>query len=66
MALNTEKVYSPVKDDNIKKDILSSKMWEKCEHPADIKNIDISGWWEYTIKFDGLEPVQCTKIKKIK
>lgn len=66
MALKTERVYSPIKDDNIKKDIQSSKIWEKCEHQENIKDIDISGWLEYTIKFDGLEPIQCTKIKKMK
>jgi len=66
MALKTEKVYSQIEDKNIKIDVLDSIIWKNCEHPDDVDKNTLSGWFEYTIKFDGVTPVQCTKVKKIK
>lgn len=66
MALKAEKVYSSIKDDNIKNELMDSPIWKKCEHPDDIKEKDISGWYEYTVKFEGLTPIQVTKVKKCK
>ena len=63
--MKTEKVYSPIHDKNIQSHIKTSEVWTKCEHSQAISKIDTTGWYEYTIKFEGLEPIQCTKIKKI-
>lgn len=65
MALKTEKVYSPIKDDGIKNNLMNSEIWNKCEHPDDVKDMDTSGWYEYSFKFDGLTAVQCTNVKKM-
>ena len=66
MKLKAEKVYSPLKDDNIKNDLMNSPIWKRCEHPDNIDDIDLTGWFEYTIKFDGVTPVQVSKVKKCK
>jgi len=60
--LETVKVYSPIWDPNIRKELVHSPIWAECYHedenrPAKIVNI-------YYIKFDGLKPVQVVKIIK--
>ena len=66
MALTTETVYSKVEDKNIKTNVQKSKIWANCEHPDDVEDKDLTGWFQYQFKFDGLVPIQCIKIKKIK
>ena len=61
----TEKIYSKVYDKDIKKHLSESPIWKACEHSEDIHNMNVNGWYEYAIKFDGLMPIQCTNIKKI-
>lgn len=59
----TEKVYSPIFDKNIRKDIANSPIWNKAFKVDEIvSNIGIT---EYTIKFDGLKPVQVTNLRKL-
>lgn len=57
-----EQVYSNIWDENIKKDVNNSPIWQECfkneDKPRDVK-------YKYTIKFDGLVPVQVTKIQKL-
>lgn len=63
--MKTEKIYSKIHDKSIQSHIATSKIWKACEHSDDIHKKDVTGWYEYTIKFDGLTPIQCTKIKQI-
>lgn len=63
--MKAEKVYSKIYDKNIQDHIETSPIWKQCEHPDDINKINVNGWWEYAIKFDGTKPVQCTDIKRI-
>ena len=66
MALITETIYSKIEDKDIQKDVVNSQIWKNCEHPLDVENKNLKGWFEYKIKFDGTTPVQCIKIKKLK
>ena len=62
------KVYSTIEDKNIKKNLNNSPIWKKAIHADDLGNVvdkyDII--WEYEIIFDGLKPIQVTKITKYK
>ena len=62
--MTTEKVYSPIFDRNIKKDISNSPIWKDCYHEDDELPISKTLWC-YTIKFDGLVPVQVTNVEKL-
>ena len=62
------KVVSPVKDEKINSHINDSEIWKKAYHPEEItdKIRDMNPVWvEYTIQFEGLKPVQCTKTREI-
>jgi hypothetical protein len=65
--METVKVYSPVNDENIKKDLDGSPIWKKAYHADELAEAlkDNSNIFEYSIKFDGLRPVQVTDIKKL-
>ena len=63
--MKTEKVYSKIYDKNIQDHIETSQIWKECEHSEDVRGKNITGWYEYTIKFDGLKPIQCNHIQKI-
>jgi len=58
----TEKVYSNIVDNNIKKNVKNSPIWSECfkegEQPEDVK-------MEYTIKFNGTIPIQVTNVKEL-
>lgn len=66
--MTDEKVISPIKDEKINSHINTSEIWKKAfkieelnektrgMHPA---------WYEYTIRFDGLKPLQMTKFREI-
>ena len=61
--MKTEKVYSPIFDKNIHKDIANSPIWKQAFKEDElVSNIGIT---EYTIKFDGLKPIQVTNVKKL-
>jgi len=60
-------VYSPVEDTKIKTNLNNSSIWKKAyteeeymENPKRYPN-----WWKYSIKFDGLKPIQVTDVKKL-
>jgi len=62
------KVYSPVDDKEIRKNLNGSPIWKQAYHEdefmaADNKDAVI---FEYTIKFDGLKPVMVNGVKRIK
>ena len=60
------RVYSPVEDKKIAKNIKDSLIWVKAyteeEYKKNLKTFNT--WYRYSIKFDGLKPVQVTNIRK--
>lgn len=64
----TEIVLSPIKDEKMNSDIKNSLIWKNAFKPEEI-NDEIrkkyNVWYEYTIRFDGLKPIQMTKFKEI-
>lgn len=61
-----EKVYSPVNDVDIKKHLNESPIWKLCYKHEDITKEVRSKHnviYEYSIKFDGVKPVQFTGVK---
>lgn len=65
--METVKVYSPVEDKGIKKNLQGSPMWEKSIHVDDLAEEFTPGkvLFEYKIKFEGTKPVQVSGVKKI-
>lgn len=59
--LKLEKVYSHYHDKFISFNIKDSIIWKSCYHEDELKPDNL---WCYHIKFDGLKPVQVTKIEK--
>jgi hypothetical protein len=62
--MTIEKVFSKIQDNNIQNNITTSKIWEECYKEDELESK--AGYYCYTIKFDGLKPIQCTKIQKFK
>ena len=66
--MTDEKVISPIKDDKFNSHPNESPIWDKAfkieeldertrgMHPA---------WYEYTIRFNGLKPIQLLKMKEL-
>jgi hypothetical protein len=65
--METVKVYSPVNDENIQKNLNDSPIWKKAFHEDELAEAIRSNreLFEYSIKFDGLRPVQFTGMKKV-
>lgn len=63
--METVKVYSPILDKDIRKNINNSPIWEEAYHESEIDDVK-KPLTEYTFKFEGLTPVQLTKMKKYK
>lgn len=67
-----EQVFSPVEDTKIKsnsKIIGNSKIWDLCFKEEEVNDellMKHPKMFKYTIKFEGLTPIQVTKVKKIK
>jgi len=61
----TEKVYSSINDEKIRQNLNNSPIWKECYKEDEIKNIN-KPLYCYSIKFDGLKPIQITKITKPK
>lgn len=59
--MTIEKIYSTIQDNNIMKDIINSPIWKECYHSDDIR--PANAIFCYTIKFDGLIPVQVTQVE---
>jgi len=63
----TEEVWTPIKHEG--KDLKNSPIWAKCYKPEEV-DAEIrktwNEWYVYTIKFDGLIPIQITKVRKLK
>ena len=65
--MESVKVYSPVNDENIKKNLDGSPIWKKAYTASELGEAKKTNAtvYEYTIKFDGLKPVQVTDTKKL-
>jgi len=65
--METIKVYSPVEDNDIRKNLNDSPIWKKAFHEDELKEARNKHAiiFEYSIKFDGLKPVQVLNIKKL-
>lgn len=63
--METVKVYSPIFDKDIQKNISNSPIWGEAYHESELGEIK-KPLTEYTMKFDGLTPVQVTKMRKHK
>lgn len=58
------KVYSPIEDKEIRNNLNGSKIWKEAYHHDEVPS-NLSQYFEYSIKFDGLRPTQFTGVKKI-
>jgi len=66
--METIKVYSPIEDKKIKKDVNNSPIWKKAYHKEDYgKAISSENavLFEYTVKFEHTNPIQVTKVRKV-
>ena len=61
------KVYSPVEDNEIRKDLNNSPIWKKAYHEEEFMANPkrYPTWFVYSFKFDGLKPQQVTNIQKV-
>lgn len=63
-----ETVLSPFQDKHINHNIQNAHLWSKNVmklKPEEVGNQNTTGWYSYLIKFDGLTPIHCMKIKKV-
>ncbi len=66
--METVKVYSPVEDKKVRENLNNSPIWTGERYHIDeleAAKARHEVLYEYTIKFDGLKPVQVTSVKKI-
>lgn len=67
MSLITERIISPILDNDIRNNLRDSPIWKEAfkeeELFSELYN-KYSEWYEYLIKFDGLKPVQFIKMNK--
>lgn len=66
--METVKVYSPIEDKDIQKNLNDSPVWKKAIHADELEDVEknYERIFEYDIKFDGTKPVQVTKISAYK
>lgn len=65
--METIKVYSPIEDKNIRTNLNDSPIWKTAYHKDEVESARKSHnqMFEYSIKFDGLKPIQVTNVKKV-
>ena len=61
--MTDEIVYSKIHDKRIAKNISKSPIWKECHKPEELDSK--KGYFKYSIRFNGLKPVQVLSIKKI-
>jgi len=64
----TEIVISPIKDEKINSHLNESEIWKIAYRPEEITDkirAKYPGWYEYTMKFEGLRAIQCAKFKEL-
>lgn len=63
----TEKVFSPINDEKIRINLNGSPIWKNCYRQEEITGEVLRKYnnilYIYSIKFDGLTPIQVTKIE---
>jgi hypothetical protein len=65
-SLVDEKVYSPVNDTDIRKHLNESEIWKTAFKMEELTKEVLNKYpnmMEYSVKFDGLKPVQLTGVK---
>ncbi len=65
-----EKVFSPIEDKTINQlgNLSKSSIWLNCFKPTEVEHFE-AGYTKmfcYTIKFNGLKPVQLINVERIK
>lgn len=65
--METVTVYSPVEDKKIKSNLNDSPIWKKASTEEEyMENPRLfSTWFKYVFKFEGLKPIQLTKVTKL-
>lgn len=66
--MESVKVYSPVEDKDLHKNLNDSPIWKQAIHADDLKELEgkYPKIFEYDIKFDGTKPIQVTKVSVYK
>lgn len=65
--METIKVFSTIDDKDIKKNLSDSPIWGDAYTEDELIDVDESKKvYQYSIKFDGLKPIQVTKVKRIR
>jgi hypothetical protein len=61
------KVYSPVNDKEIRNNLNGSPIWKQAYHADELgaAKIKHAVLYEYSIKFNGLQPIQVTGVKEV-
>jgi hypothetical protein len=60
--METVIVCSKIVDENISHNLVDSLIWKDAKHLDEIEPDDVYDYCQYHIKFDGLIPVQITRI----
>lgn len=64
--MTTEQIFSPVKDEKMASNLLDSPIWKESYTEDEYLMIKethaYDAWYKYTIKFEGLKPIQLTKF----
>jgi len=66
--MTDEIVISPVKDEKFNSHPKDSEIWKKAYKREELDDRTRGmhpAWYEYTIRFDGLKPIQMTKMREI-
>lgn len=66
--METVKVYSPINDESIQKNLEGSPIWKGLRyHESELTEaLRNKNLFEYSFKFDGLKAVQFTGVKVVK
>jgi len=68
LNLTNEVVYSPVLDEKFNSHLDNSEVWKKAYHleelTDEVRNKH-AHWYKYSIKFEGLKPIQLTKFERV-
>lgn len=66
--MTNEIIISPIKDEKMNSHLNDSEVWKKAytkeEFTPEIRKMH-PNWFQYTVRFDGLKPIQMTKFKAI-
>jgi hypothetical protein len=61
------KIYSPIEDKEIRNNLNGSPIWKQAYHVDELETAKTKHpvLYEYTIKFNGLQPIQVTSVKRV-